>query len=301
MTGVYPPLALLLARHTALLPAECLIVGAGVHFLYRRGPHLVPPHQILGLAPTFLANALNRLGLPFERHIAPGGAAGLAAITHELAAGTHGVLVQMPDGLWEVLGKEADTFVLDNGHSRRAADADTLRAEWFRAVPAGEWYSVAWQEVPHPSASLLRTGLVDNAHAMLISSGAWQGVDGIEFWGEDLVTWPDEEAWPASASAMAAYIRKTGALWRCALAKALEQLTPSWPTAFQWRSRLEASIALWAEVADHLADAGSRADAEALLRARSRVLRLAAAESRFWGHVLDALERPGGPTAHNQM
>lgn len=291
MAVVYPPPALLLTRHVGLSPAECLVVGAGVHFLYRRGPHLTPHHQVIGLAPTFFGETLKRLGLSFERHTCREVGAGIAALRNEVGAANRSVLVEMPDGLQEVTRAEANTLVLDDGIRCRTVDIDTFQATWFQAVPAGVWYAVAWQPVARPSASLLRQGLVQNAHAMLISSGAWQGVDGIEFWSEDLAAWPDDEEWPASAVHTATHIRETGCLWRQALAAALEQLAPAFPASFRGREKLESCLALWAEVADRLADAGTRADAGALLHVRSRVLRLAAAESRFWGHVLNTLER----------
>lgn len=290
MTVVYPPLALLVARHVGCSPAECLVIGAGVHFLYRRGPHLTPPHQVIGLAPTFFSETLKRLGVTFERYTCEK-TAGITAILNEISAGRRGVLVQMPEGLEAVTGTEADALVLEDGVHHRTLDFDTFQAAWFRAVPAGVWYAVAWQPIARPPASLIREGLVQNAHAMLISSGAWQGVDGIEFWSEDLAAWPDDEEWPASAVHTAAHIRETGCLWRRALAAALEQLAPAFPASFRGREELESCLSLWAEVAEHLADAGTRADTGALLRVRSRVLRLAAAESRFWGHVLDTLER----------
>lgn len=287
MSAPYPPVVRLLARLLGCAPAESLVAGAAVHFAYRPAWRDQQGVRVLGVAPSFPESLWRRLGVPFERHTAA--ELRLAALLREPPRDRH-LLVLAPEGLLHVRAWGTTHVTVDDGETVHSAVPEQVEARWARAVPPGIWYAVSRRRV-RPSERTLWDGLLHNAHDMLVSSGAPQGVDGIELWGEALATWPEDLAWPAGAAATAAHIRETGSLWRQALAQALEALAPRLPVALRPAPLLAACVELWEEVADKLAQAAAREDADALVAARSRVLRLAGAESRLWSHIAEHARR----------
>ncbi|MDQ7028463.1 MAG: DUF4872 domain-containing protein [Ardenticatenia bacterium] len=284
MAAPYPPVVLLLARLLECDPAACLVAGAGVHFIYQPMWSCQDRSRVIGLSPAFPERLWARLHVSFERHTAP--EPRLTAIVHA-APRDHHLLLFARDRIFHLVELDLPHLIVDDGTGARPVPPEQVEEEWAQAMPAGVWYAVSRRPAELPSAGVLRAGLLQNAHEMLISSGAPQGVDGIELWGEALAAWPDAPEWPVSARATAAHIQETGGLWRHALAQALETLRPHLPATLQPAPLLATSVRLWGHVADGLQRAAVEHDTDALVAVRSSVLRLAGAESRLWHHVAE--------------
>jgi len=236
------------------------LAGQAVAFTYRRAPHLTPPHQIEGLVLEYERRLCEQLGLTCHKHVLPQRDMGRAALEAALARQRPILLV---------------------------VEGQAVEAAWWQGVYAGTFYEIAWQPFQLDWATLLRQALVANAHEMLVCSGWWYGVDGIEFWSEDVVRWQDEPQWPQSAATMSRQIETEGALWRQTLAHALHEQTDTLAIPSRLISALDDVCTRWHQVGALLADAATAADVSALPSLSAPILRLAHTESRFWSRIID--------------
>lgn len=285
--SIFPPIALNIAAQLDISPTACLLAG-GINFYYRRGPHLSPPHQIEGLARSFVPRVLNRLEIPFRRYVAKDGDDALGA----LAGNAMPAIVEMNDRIVWIYESDAGyLYALDAGEDRTLSH-ETFAAEWRHAVPVGTLYVVDWdafQEANAPRDEILQASLLETAYDMMVCSGAWQGIDGIEFFSEDVVRWHTDEDWPASAAAAAQHIHASGSLWRHAYHTAIRtfQAVPD-----EQRGMLEDVTELWYDIAGLLDDAAEHEDPTRLTTVSQHLLRVVSTESRFWNHVIRQAE-PG--------
>ncbi|MCZ7569159.1 MAG: BtrH N-terminal domain-containing protein [Ardenticatenaceae bacterium] len=277
MSGLFPPhaqrLADVLATHGLPIPVDqAFLLGSPLNFFYLRGPHLVPPHQIAGLSATLVLAGLRRVGF----QTAP-----LAAEALE------GVLVQAPATgslPWQIaperVGRPSGPPVWLIATRPEAIG----RAGEQLADPATQgWQALLPPAQPLAPLEALPRALADTAYAMMICSGAWQGIDGIEYFSEDLVRWELTPAWQESAASTAQTIAVSDGLWRRAYADALSHYEPAAVSAARW----EALADEWALLGEELAEAARTGRAGGLGKLSRVVLRLAHQESRAWGWLID--------------
>ena len=135
--------------------------------------------------------------------------------------------------------------------------------------------------VGSPRAAAIVEAMVGNARGVLVCTGDLHGLDAIERWAEELSRWPLVPGWEQDVAAAVALIRRSDGLyrrsylWFLELARGHGVIVPG-------------GEALLAEIADNWLDIAERlARGDDLARTGSRILRMAALESRFWGNVLD--------------
>ncbi len=184
------------------------------------------------------------------------------------AAAAHGISPALALGLGEGLNLY---------YSRRSHESPP---HWLRVLPPQFPAPLAARLLlPRPVA--VAEALASNAHGMLLCTGDWHGLDAIEKWGEDLSRWPAMEGWEASVRMAAGLIETSEGLYRRSYTLFLDE-------ASGWFDGLAAPRALLDEIASEWLDIAARLRrAESLERVGSRVLRMAARESRFWGSILD--------------
>lgn len=288
--SVVPPVALQLATQLDVSPAACLLVG-GINFYYRRGPHLSPPHQIEGLARSFVPRLLNRFEVPFRRYVAKDGDDALGI----LAGSVLPAIAEMNDRILWIHGTDAGyLYVHDAGEDVTLAN-ETFDAEWRHAAPTGTLYIVEWDGFPETETQfddVISQSLLQTAYDMMVCSGAWQGIDGIEFFSEDVVRWHADEEWPASATSAARHIRASGSLWRHAYRDAVHNCRAELNISDEQIAVLGDVAELWQHIADVLDDAADHRDPTQLTSVSQRLLRVVSAASRFWNEIIRQAE-PG--------
>lgn len=287
-TVPYPQPVQLLAHLMNISPAHALLAGRAVAFTYRRGPHLTPPHQIEGLVPEYERRLCEHVGLACRKHVVTQREAGRATLEAALAHQSP-LLLLVEEGTLALHALDGDTAVVQTLATREERPWHAVEAAWWRGLYAGTFYEIAWQPIHPDWPSLLRQALVANAHDMLVCSGWWYGVDGIEFWSEDVVRWQDEPQWPDSAATMSRQIEREAALWRQTLTHALHECAEHLDHTPRLLSALDDVCTRWQQIANLLADAASAANPQALPALSAPLLRLAHAESRFWSCIIETL------------
>lgn len=288
--NAFPPIALHLATELDIAPAACLLAG-GINFYYRRGPHLSPPHQIAGLARSFVPRVLNHFEIPFRRYVAKDG----DTISGALTATSLPAVAEMNDSILWIQWSDTGDLHIDAAGRQRTLSQETFAAEWYDAVPTGTLYVVDWNavtEVDAVTADVLRTAVLENAYDMMICSGAWQGIDGIEYFSEDVVRWYTDEKWPNSAITAAQQIRAGGSLWRHAYGAAMRDFQETLTISDKQCQMLDGMVELWSHIADLLDETAGHEDAGRLATVSQRLLRIVSAESRFWNYFIRQSE-PG--------
>lgn len=278
MSVLFPPqaqrLADVLAAHGLLVPVDLsFLLGAPLNFFYVRGPHLMPPHQIAGLSPMLVLACLRRL----EFQTTPLPEEGLEVVLAEGAALDHLPRPVTPERIGWPAGKPCWIVATrPEPVARRVEQAANPAAfGWQVLVPPAT--------APAPEAAL-PAALAETAYGMMICSGAWQGVDGIEYWSEDLVRWALVPTWPESAATAAQGIAASDGLWRRAFASALSRHEPAAGWAGQWHGLADE----WGHLGEGLVEAARTGRADRLEKLSRVVLRLAQEESRAWGRLIDA-------------
>ncbi len=285
-TARYPQPVQLMATLLNLTPAQALLAGRAIAFTYRRGPHLAPPHQIEGLVPEYERRLCEQLGLTCHKQVLTQRDTGRAALEAALAR-QHPILLVVEGGTLALHALHGETAVVQATTSREERPWQAVEAAWWHGLYAGTFYEIVWHSIQPDWPSLLRQALVTNAHEMLVCSGWWYGVDGIEFWSEDVVRWQDEAQWPHSAAAMRHQIETEGALWRQTLAEALHAHADILGIPPRLLSALHDVSTHWHQVGALLADAAVAADPSMLPSLSAPILRLAHAESRFWSRIIE--------------
>lgn len=277
METVFPSQAYLLAQILTAHGLEwsvdqAFLLGRPLNFFYLRGPHLTPPHQISGLSPTFLKNGLHALGFeavplkPDEietlaAELPPGASAG--EISGERIGRANDVRY------WIVAAEPIPVGRTSGG------DTSGVKQEWEVLEPSG---------APVSPDEALAGALVANAYAMMICSGAWQGVDGIEYFSEDVSRWDLLPEWSVSAATAAETIAESDGLWRRAFAVALEHFRPASQWANLWRELADE----WRLLGEDLAESARTGQSRRLEQVGRKLLRIAHQESRAWGRLIDA-------------
>jgi hypothetical protein len=162
-------------------------------------------------------------------------------------------------------------------YSRRPDETPPHR---LRIMPPS-WEETLARRVAMPRERAIVEALVGNAHGVMVCTGDWHGLDAIEKWGEDLSLWPLVDGWESSVTAAVALIQDTGGLYRSAYGEFLAEASRAHDGLAQPRILMEEIAGEW------LAFAGRLREARELERLGSRLLRLSARESRFWGMILD--------------
>lgn len=240
-----------------LAPEVAWLLAQPLHFFYIRGPHLSPPHQISGASPSQVTDLVRHLGLTTIPQPHP--PTGL--VPEDRRLGHVG-------GAWFAL----------------LAPAPVVSGS---PAPDGAWHRLAPPPVRRDWRTALGDALAAMAYTMMICPGAPQGIDGIEFASEDIARWPLVAGWPESAAAAAAEIRQHEGLGRRRFAAALRTAAPLAPEVAAWPAAWEEIADRWDEVAAGLAAAATGNEARLAPLGR-QFLRLAGAESRAWGLVIDA-------------
>ncbi|HYN88110.1 MAG TPA: DUF4872 domain-containing protein [Ardenticatenaceae bacterium] len=283
MSSLFPPqaqqLAEICAAHGLAVSVEqAFLLARPLNFFYLRGPHLVPPHQVAGLSPRLLLDGLRGLGCEL---VPPAEDTPHAALLPDSASLVGGAMEGASPGATPLGERHALVAIASEPDARPAVSQEDVPArQWYRLVPP-EARIVAQQALP--------PALAQTAYTMMVCSGAWQGVDGIEYWSEDIVRWEQmgsggDGRWESSAVHIAAVVRESDGLWRSAYATALRRCELGGELAGLW----EELAAHWCRLADDL-DAAAAGRAAARLSTLSRaLLRLAHQESRAWGRLIDA-------------
>ena len=285
-TMLYPQPVRLMATLLNLSPAQAFLAGRAAAFTYRRGPHLTPPHQIDGLVPEYERRLCEQLGLTCHKHVVSQRETGRATLEALLAEHAPLLLVVGHETL-ALHALHNDVAIVQTPTTREEHPWHEVEARWWDGLYAGTFYAVDWQPVQVEWSALLRKALVANAHDMLVCSGWWYGVDGIEFWSEDVVRWQEEPQWALSAATMSRQIETEALLWRRTLADALSEHADVLGNSARLISALDEVCERWQQIAAMLADAAATADPQALVRLSAPLLRLAHAESRFWSRIVD--------------
>lgn len=288
--SIAPPIALQLAAQIDVSPAACLLAG-GINFYYRRGPHLSPPHQIEGLARSFVPRVLSRFKVPFRRYVAKDGDDALGI----LAGSVLPAIVEMNDRILWIHESDAGYLYTQVAGEDRTLANETFDAEWRHAAPTGTLYIVEWDgflEAEIRIDDVLGESLLETAYDMMVCSGAWQGIDGIEFFSEDIVRWHTDEVWPASAATAAQYIRTSSSLWRRAYHAAIDTFQTDLLICDEQTEVLADITDLWDHIAGLLEEAAEHEDPTRLTTVSQRLLRVVSTESRFWNSIIRQAE-PG--------
>lgn len=287
---IFPPIACEFAAQLDTVPAACLLAG-GINFYYRRGPHLSPPHQIEGLTRSFVPRILGRFEIPFQRYVAKDGDDALDV----LAASAMPAIAEMNDRIIWIHGRDAGSLYARDAGEERTLLHETFDAEWRHAAPTGTLYSVEWDAFPQADVridEMLRACIVETAYDMMVCSGAWQGIDGIEFFSEDVVRWHVDAAWPASSTTAARHIRASQGLWRHAYREAIHRFQAELGIPDEQSGVLDDVTELWHLVAGLLDAAAEHQDPTQLTTVSQRLLPVVSAESRFWNYIIRQAE-PG--------
>nr|MBA3532080.1 DUF4872 domain-containing protein [Ardenticatenales bacterium] len=116
---------------------------------------------------------------------------------------------------------------------------------------------------------------------VMVCTGDWHGLDAIEKWAEDLSLWPLAPGWESSVAEAVRLIEESDGLYRRSYIGFLNE-------AMVYFADLEKLCTPLEEIADGwLAIAAQLRAGDDLERLSTRVLRMAARESRFWGLILD--------------
>jgi hypothetical protein len=162
-------------------------------------------------------------------------------------------------------------------YSRRP---DQMPPHRLRIIPPS-WEENLARRVALPREKAIADALVGNAYGVMVCTGDWHGLDAIEKWGEDLSLWPLADGWESSVRAAVDLIQETGGLYRRAYGDFLDEASRLHNGLEQPRALLEEIAGEWLAFAERLHEARD------LERLGSRLLRLSARESRFWGMILD--------------
>lgn len=277
LSSFFPPQArqlanVLVAHGSPTSVDQAFLLGSPLNFFYLRGPHLSPPHQIAGLSPTLVLAGLRRVGF----QTAPLAPEALPVVLAQPQALGHAPWPIAPEQIGQAADAPLWLVATEPEPVARTGEpvTDPARCGWQVLVPPA---------APVAREEALAGALADTAYAMMVCSGAWQGVDGIEYFSEDLVRWEPAPAWPESAAAAAAVIAATDGLWRRAFATALRNYDPTAAGAEQWQALADE----WCLFGEGLAEAAQTGAAARLAGLSRGLLRLAHQESRAWAWLID--------------